>query len=257
MRKFIYSYNPHSEGARNLAQALGISRIKHHGSNYQPRPGDTIIRWGTGGDRVFPDFVRVLNPTNVVKRASNKLTFFQHLDGSSVLLVPWTADRTVVEGWLTGGHTVFARTVLSGHSGEGIVIIEPGSGLDFVQAPLYTKYVKKEKEFRVHCAFGACIDVQRKIRRPGDLGPTEWRIRNHQNGFIYVRNDIQVPEEVTSQALQAIKATGLDFGAIDVLWNSHEGKAYVLEINTAPGITGSTVVGYKNAFTTTNFGLQV
>ena len=45
-----------------------------------------------------------------------------------------------------------------------------------------------------------------------------------------------------------LKELGLDFGAVDVIWNEHESKAYVLEINTAPGLEGSTVEDYKEFF---------
>jgi len=41
-----------------------------------------------------------------------------------------------------------------------------------------------------------------------------------------------------------MKTCDLDFGAVDVVFNSKEKLAYVLEINTAPGLTGSTLDGY-------------
>ena len=42
--------------------------------------------------------------------------------------------------------------------------------------------------------------------------------------------------------------SGLTFGAIDVIWNEHQQKAFVLEINTAPGIEGTTVEKYAAKF---------
>lgn len=245
-KTFVYSYNQFSEGAKNLAQALGVKRLKHSGSSAPLGHGSTVICWGSSADRVFPGGTRVLNPSHLVHRASNKLAFFKHLQQSGVRVPEWTENPEVARGWIHEGSVVVARTVLGGHSGEGIVIIE--SEVDFVPAPLYTKYVKKEAEYRVHCAFGGCIDLQRKIKRPDFVGVPNWRVRNHQNGFIYVRNNVQAPEEVTAQALEAFKESGLDFGAVDVLWNAQQGKAYVLEINTAPGISGTTVASYSGAF---------
>lgn len=50
------------------------------------------------------------------------------------------------------------------------------------------------------------------------------------------------------QSKLAVKACGLDFGAVDIIWNNHYQKAYVLEINTAPGLEGSSVDNYRKAF---------
>src|SRR3546814_19093490 len=43
---------------------------------------------------------------------------------------------------------IVCRTVLSGHSGVGIVIADNRD--DLVPANLYVKYVKKKEEYRVH-----------------------------------------------------------------------------------------------------------
>ena len=42
-------------------------------------------------------------------------------------------------------------------------------------------------------------------------------------------------------------AVGLKFGAVDLIWNELENKSYVLEINTAPGLTGATLEKYAQA----------
>jgi D-alanine-D-alanine ligase-like ATP-grasp enzyme len=73
-------------------------------------------------------------------------------------------------------------------------------------------------------------------------------VRNHDNGFIFVRNDVKAPSSVEEQAVRAIKALGLDFGAVDIIWNDKQQKAYVLEVNTAPGLEGSTVDDYARGF---------
>jgi D-alanine-D-alanine ligase-like ATP-grasp enzyme len=39
----------------------------------------------------------------------------------------------------------------------------------------------------------------------------------------------------------------LDFGAVDVIYNRAQDKAYVLEVNTAPGLEGSTLDNYVEA----------
>jgi D-alanine-D-alanine ligase-like ATP-grasp enzyme len=122
-----------------------------------------------------------------------------------------------------------------------------------VEAPLYTVYVPKKMEFRVHVFKGNdasfIVDIQRKIKKP-DAEVKDWKIRNLDNGFIYARNGVEeiVPEDVRVQARCAFDLSGLDFGAVDVIFNEGQGRAYVLEINTAPGISGTTVENYADAF---------
>lgn len=256
----IYSYNPNSEGAKALAQITGIKRLRHSGSKFRGGPGKVVICWGSG-KALEPLLAgtKLLNPPEVVLRTSCKARFFESLD-ENVRVPEWTREASVAQQWVNEGHDVCARLTTTGHSAEGLVILN--KDVDFLQAPLYTKYIKKEQEYRVHCfavrqpqnADGSfttsyrVIDIQRKIKRPDFEGTPNWRIRNHANGFVYVRNDVHPPEDVSRQALQAFDASGLDFGAVDVIYNQKQGKAYVLEINTAPGITGRSVEIYSKAF---------
>ena len=91
------------------------------------------------------------------------------------------------------------------------------------------------------------ISLQRKARRLDHPNPN-WEVRNHSNGFVYVRNDVNPPPCVTEAALAVFGQTGLDFGAVDVIYNAYHDRAYVLEINTAPGLEGQTVLDYANYF---------
>lgn len=245
----LFSNRP-SDGARNLAEALGIRRIRSDG-NYVARRTDTIINWGnsTLPNRLLG--VDTLNHPLRVHRSSNKLLFFQDMAsaGNGAPRVPeWTTDRAVAATWFQrprpDNSRVVCRTLLTSHSGRGIIIAQ--SENDLVAAPLYTRYVKKQAEYRVHILRGRIIDVQRKIRDP-DRTPTDWQVRSHANGFIFVRNDVELPDDAATQSLAAFQASGLDFGAVDIIVDRNE-QAYVLEINTAPGLTGTTVTNYADAF---------
>jgi glutathione synthase/RimK-type ligase-like ATP-grasp enzyme len=48
-------------------------------------------------------------------------------------------------------------------------------------------------------------------------------------------------------AVKAIIKLGLDFGAVDII-QTPDGHGWVLEVNTAPAIEGSTVDAYADAF---------
>ena len=243
----LYAHNPNSEGAKELAEVLQIKRIKLERSNYIPGPGKTIINWGSSS---IPDTYSkstVLNNKVAVGLCTNKLRFFQKVK-DNVRVVPATSDIEEVKTWLKEGHTVCARTILQGSGGAGLVLFD--SGQDFVQAPLWTKYIKKRDEFRIHVMGENIISAQRKALRSdkSDFADVDHRVRNLANGYIFARNNITLPEDVKTQAVAAVKAVGLDFGAVDVIWNEKSKQSYVLEINTAPGLQGSTIVDYTEAF---------
>lgn len=249
----LFAHNPNSEGAAELAAALGIRRIRHENSRYVGNPNKTVINWGSS--RELPENIarsRIINPANRIAAVSNKLRFFELMDGTDVRIPEWTIDRAVAQNWWENGSKVVARAVLNGHSGEGIYVLSREnelSPLDYARFPLYTMYVPKRMEYRVHFAFGNIIDVQRKVRDP-NREPTTWDVRSHQNGFIFVRNGVEdtMPVDVLEQARLTIESCNLDFGAIDIIFNESRNRAYVLEINTAPGLTGQTIQSYADAF---------
>lgn len=190
---------------------------------------------------------RVVNTVQAVRLAGNKLLTFQALKDKDGISIPeFTVDIDVARGWTRDGIGCVCRTVLSGHSGNGIVLAH--NETEVVRAPLYVKYIKKQDEYRVHVAFGEVIDVQHKRKRAGFEGRNA-QIRNHQTGWVYCREDIQEPNGLRELAVATTSALGLDFGAVDIIYNAKQNKCYCLEVNTAPGIEGTTVTKYTEAFT--------
>ena len=110
---------------------------------------------------------------------------------------------------------------------------------DLVGADFYTGYIPKDKEFRVWVWRGKALGTYLKGYKESEPGEppnfkaTQWI----QDGF--QRNP---PQEVTEGAIKAVRACGLDFGAVDVLVGKDRG-VYVLEVNSAPGIDVLTRVG--------------
>lgn len=256
---WIYSHNALSGGATELAEALGAKRIKHDNSRFVGKADRVVINWGSSR---LPEEVlkcRVINRPEEVVKASNKLTFFRTMSGVDVgidtyleppRIPPYTTDVGVALRWQRDGMTVVGRQTLTGSGGEGIVFWEPNEAINEV-CPLYTRYIPKKDEYRVHFMDGRIIDFQRKALR-SEVNPetVNWKVRNLENGFVFVRGDVVLPRDVEYQAQRAINALELDFGAIDLIFNEKSGRAYVLEVNTAPGLTGTTVASYTNAFTT-------
>lgn len=177
------------------------------------------------------------------KESIGKLAQFQVFNREGVSCVPYTVSKEEAQAWLAAGKTVFARTT-HGQGGSGITIVRPNEALP--DMPLYTQYVPKEKEFRVHVVEGVVIDVQQKKRRDG--APKGSLIRNLANGWIFAHEGVEEPQELRALGTVAVKSLGLDFGAVDVIWNQTRNQCYVLEVNTAPGLCQTTATKYANAF---------
>lgn len=250
MSTFIYAWNEVSEGAKALAETMGVKRIKHENSRFRGRPDKTVINWGSSNlpEQVFR--CKVLNKSANVAIVSNKLTFFKAMavDADTGPRIPeFTTDQAVAREWLVSGKSVCARERLQGSGGEGLTVLGPDTP-NWIVAPLYTLYKKKRDEYRVHVVNGVAIDVQRKALKADWEGERNTQIRNLANGYIFAREGFETPADVTVQALKAMAASGLDFGAVDVIFNGHEQQAYVLEINSAPGLVGTTLTNYATAF---------
>lgn len=241
----ILSYKFGSKSAKTLAAALSILRVRHDGE-FRNNFRHAILNWGSSQVPNFPVF-SVINSFEAVSRAANKLTTLQFLAEAEVACPIFFTNRTEAAAAAdTDMRTVVARTTLFGHSGRGIVIVEPGQGSSLPNAPLYTVYFKKKKEFRVHVFDGNIIDFQEKKKRR-DAENVDWRVRNYDGGFVFCREGVELPDVVAEQSIKAVAALGLDFGAIDVGYNEQLNQACVFEINTAPGLAGSTLAAYTKA----------
>lgn len=229
---------------------LKVRRLYTDGK-FVPKAKHICINWGSSEN---PQWLakgqpgRVVNPFEKIRIASNKLNTFELLKAAGNVPIPeFTTDRNVAESWVTGGGIAVARTVLNGHSGKGIIIVD---SLDKMpeNCPLFVKYMKKKHEYRVHVAFGKVIDVQAKRKRRDYDGDVDTLVRNHHTGWVYCREDVEISEEGRNAALNAVVALGLDFGAVDLIFNEHYNQFTVLEVNTAPGLEGQSVENYAQTF---------
>jgi len=242
----MYAYSNGSEGAKLVADALGVKRINHENSQYKGGRGTVVLNWGSGR---LPDFVRdragtIINDPEAVNRGIDKREFFDYVHGK-VRIPEWTDSVRTAREWFKDGSVVIARTVLDSSRGAGIVVMK--RLLDFVHAPLYTKYIDKDSEWRVHVVNAEVVYVQRKIRDINRPVVNEY-VRNWDNGFILLNQNDQYkcPADVKLQALLAVQTVGQDYSGVDVI--EKDGRAYVLEVNAAPYQTEATAEAYAAAF---------
>lgn len=254
-KPIIYPYKLGSKSAKALAEALGTKRVKSNGK-YKPKAAHVIINWGSSNypnwinHAVFDGVVHWLNPcwkagVAGVRGAGNKLLALQDMQGTGVSVPEFTTDKDVADGWLQEGEQVVERELLRASAGRGIRLVRAGEDIR-PNIPMYVKYVKKKYEYRVHVFRGKVIDVQQKKKRNG-VEDADFQIRNHENGWVFCREGVVPPDQVLTSAVAAVAALGLDFGAADVIWNEHHRQEYVLEVNTAPGLEGTTLTKYVEA----------
>jgi hypothetical protein len=145
-----------------------------------------------------------------------------------------------------GSATVFARRLVNSTNGRGIIEFTVGEE-PTPDAPLYTAYIPKKSEYRVHVLNGEVIDVQQKKKKRGFESTRNTRIRNLNNGYVYCRDDIAPPAGLANLAISAVAALGYTYGAVDIIYNEKRNQCFVLEVNSRPGLTGTTLLKYCQA----------
>ncbi len=241
-------YHSGSESARALAKALDAKIIRTRDSRYLPNRNHIVICWGIGRD-LYPS--QVLNPPEKTRLVTNKIRFFDRVNGK-VRIPQYTTDPASAYEMLRRGVNLVVRADPSSSGGRGTSILKApvasnlGPYAEFPRAPLYTQLIEDTKEFRVHIVDGKIIHKQQKLRKDGV--DKSQLIRSHGNGFTFTSNLREWHDDIGVQALAAVRCVGLDFGAVDVLWSRTDSKAYVLEVNSAPGIEGASLEAYVKAF---------
>jgi len=244
LRVRIERYRP-SRGAAALSRETGWRMLHLRNTRFRPRPDDIIVNWGRS-ERRFPG-AYYINQPEFVANAIDKLATLRIFEAQGVPHAPYTTDPAIARGWLGDGRIVITRDLLRASAGRGITVYEPEDYDTFIHgrpSPLYVQYVKKYDEYRVHVINGRVVDVQQKRRRREHEGETTPRIRTLSTGWVYCRESVECPPVVADAATQAVTALGLTFGAADVGFTRRNGRATVYEVNTAPGLTGTTVGTY-------------
>lgn len=145
-----------------------------------------------------------------------------------------------------GVKTLFARTLIASTGGRGIVEFDADTE-NYPRAPLYTEYIPKKAEYRIHVFGGKVIDRQQKKKKRGFEEDRNTRVRNLSNGYVYTRDAIVLPENIEALAVKAVEACGYGYGAVDIIYNEKRNQCYVLEVNSRPGLMGTTLDNYINA----------
>lgn len=231
----FYLYNS-STAFRRLARDLEVSVYYPYQKRSIKRRKSLLLNVNIGCARAeLPE--DTLNK-DISTAISKKLTFTKLDEGGLVRHPPIFSTPEEASAWEYGW--LGRRDGLSG--GRGIAIFEKGQlPLQAAQYDFITGIIPGKAEYRIHVGklpdnTFTIIATQQKV----GVRNNESIIRNHASGVIYSQQDLRMSEKGRTRAkewaIHTVQAVGLDFGAVDLL-QSIDGKLYVLEVNTAPGIS--------------------
>ena len=260
--------NRGSRSARLLATALGAG-LATQDSRRSTRQDRFVINWGVS---LAPQAFRQQeltwsNRPDAVVNCGNKRFTFVCLGIDGVPTLEWevpAADPShmeLVRQWLAEDGKIVVRHTVTGHSGAGIQILrndDVARGEQIPNAPLYTRYYKKQAEYRVHMFYGQPILIQQKRKQNG--GVEDNLIRTRDNGWIFTVNDLSCDtrgyrEELVQLAAAGANAVGAMHCAVDILVKHDSGTTAgqqgmaICEINSAPALEATSTLGaYVQAF---------
>lgn len=267
----LLSYNKFSSSCKELKQALlarGVKRVLTvENTNYVAKK-DFCVVWGDSSKaRIFDgesydNHPKILLNKNVSNTIINKLDFFTFLKSYKVwhqYIPNFVHDKLVLPSLFQAmkgkEKIVVCRTKLSASGGEGIVLIDESTPEgEIPNCKLYVEYIKKQDEFRVHVFqtpenYSHNILVQKKLRRRARLeeGTVNYKVRNLENGWIYEKLDEHpIPPTFIQFLTDVTQQLRITFAAYDIIYNAAKDKYYILEANTAPGISHDTVDFYAD-----------
>jgi glutathione synthase/RimK-type ligase-like ATP-grasp enzyme len=238
-RIILFPYSIGSAGAKAVAANLTTMEVEclrvYGDRNYSPKDGDFIMGWGSGHlPEWLPEVKKVdctfINTPDQVNRSIDKRVAFRLFKENGVPTPRWSLKQEEAVKWSKDGHWICVRQSVEGMDGRGLILAKKPEEIAWAQ--LYTQYIPNEREFRIYVFDGKVIDVLEK--KPDD-DATDQYIRTESNHYIYIRPHHTSLPGLKEAAIAATEAIGLTFAGIDLVYGD-DGKPYVLETNTAPGI---------------------
>jgi hypothetical protein len=184
----------------------------------------------------------------------DKLAQYKWFQQHGLSALEFSQDQKVAAQWQKEGSVVFGRKLLNASCGDGIVVFE-AFGPEGIEpngqahgCPVYTKYKKKKREFRVHVFKDKVVAIVEKRRKSDWKGEkNDTKIRNLANGYVFCQ-EVQLTEvlrgRIEQLALASSKVCSSDFKGVDLGYNEKNDDLFVIEVNSQPGIQGNNIQAY-------------
>jgi len=239
MSVFLLYHGLTSSTGRELARAMGVES----GEVCRNRI-ETLIRWGSRGAVGYRPTGGVINSRAAIQKASDKRAALEFMRGAGVNVPKGMCIDDARYRWFQWNTGPLVGRPIQHQGGSGFHLCL--NSADVVRAvnngaEYFTEYVPNGEEWRAHIVGGQMVMAQLKCAEP--VVSNEY-CRNRENGWALNRRP--APGWVESIGVQAIRALGLDFGAVDMC-KGNNGQSYVLEVNSAPGLEGDKLMVYARA----------
>jgi hypothetical protein len=213
-----------AKGCAPTARTLSHLLVEN-GAKLSPT-GQGVVCWGAGAQ------AGGLPTLNARCSHYNKLQQLQVLHKAGILVPPFMATGIPAE------YPALARKLHHAGGRDIVVCLQPedaararANGRDY-----FTKYIPRATEFRVWIYRRRHLGTYEKVLKyPGRFKGVGC---NYDNGFAFsLVQEAAIPRAAVDIAARTVDSLGLDFGAVVVL-KGKDGKFYVLECNSAPGVEG-------------------
>lgn len=250
-RARIQSWRIATPTVKSLSEMTGFLRLRSpERTTFRGTPKDLIFNWGSSQDIFCGPLI--LNPPDFVVNAIDKERSFEKFLEHDVSTLEATKELDEAFTWVNEDNSkgLVARFLSCSFGGRGAVFVKTEEEINNLleedgHPKLWTKYVPKFDEYRIHVWQNGVVDFQQKKLKNGY---TPQKVRTHDTGYVFARENVNPPEVVIEEAFKAVKSLRLDFGAVDVGFTRSNSRATVYEVNTAPGLEGATLKGYVERF---------
>jgi glutathione synthase/RimK-type ligase-like ATP-grasp enzyme len=212
----------------------------------------------------------VLNSVQAIKNSSNKLLMKQKFTEAGVKTADWWTVETLGGGYLFSNnmdmvnlpYPIVAKHIY-GSRGRGNTKLNTQEELvDWMRGKtlgnyIFERFYNYSREYRLHVTEEGCFYTCRKMLKENTPEDQRW-FRNDSNSVWMLEENPNFDkpvnwDEVVEHSVRALKAVGLDMGAVDLRIQSSKHpngdlRDYcdfiVLEINSAPSFGDITAVKY-------------
>jgi len=242
-RPQVRSRHPSHNGLRTLLAKLPFKSLIRFGSTTEVNDGIKRVE---------------LNSPEAIRKSSNKLLMKQSFSEGNVKTADWTNQvanvPAITENWKY-------KCVIKKHfgsRGEGNTLVSTQKEFDlFMKGKSASEYIFErfynyDREYRLHVNEDGCYYTCRKALKSDTPESSKW-FKNDSNCVWYLETNPSFDkpvnwDSVVSQSVKALKAVGLDFGAVDLrIQSAKDSKGrvredpdfIVIEINSAPSLNDS------------------
>jgi len=223
-----------------IRSQTGMAGFAAVGRRYITDPG---VNWGCGSQ--FVDFIgngKLLNGN--LNLALSKRRSFEAFEKAGLPYPRWSNNFAELRKQIGPDRDILHR-VDGQHGGSGIDIIRAGTNpvtLTPQERSFFVERLSYQREARVHVWCDEIIATQVKLLEPGNGNPIHsFDVGNASfTTKLEGRLEPALATKAGELARAAVKALGLDFGAVDLMLTKRS-KLYVLEVNTAPGIRSKSI----------------